>query len=76
MRLREKIRLLYFSRSKRKGRKGKTWEKEIVSRWFKANEKRMNYLDIDDAGKLATAIERLERYLNDPDQLARKVYYR
>jgi anti-sigma-K factor RskA len=75
-RLKEKIRSLYFAKSGRPRRKGDTLEKEFVSRWFKANERRMNYLDVDDTGDFAATIERLERYLNDPDQLARKVYYR
>jgi predicted GIY-YIG superfamily endonuclease len=75
-RVKERIRSLYFARSRKIKRKGKRWEKEIVSRWLRANEKRMNYLDVDDAGDYASVIRRLERYLNDPDRLRSKVYYR
>ena len=48
----------------------------LVPRWFTANRKRMNYLDVNEVGGLASLLERLRHYLYDPDRLTRKVYYR
>jgi len=75
-RLQERIRSIFFAQGRTRKRKGETWEKEIVSRWFNANRKRMNYLDVDEAGDLTRVQEQLTRYLCDPDKLAHKVYYR
>jgi hypothetical protein len=75
-RLREKLKSLFFTRGTSRKPKGKDWEKEIVFRWLAANRKRLNYLDLDEAGNFASVLERLRLYLCDPDKLARKVYYR
>ena len=75
-RLREKIRALFFSEGRGRRRRGESWEKEIISRWFAANRKRLNYLDVNEAGDLASVLKSLRQYLCDPDRLAHKVYYR
>jgi hypothetical protein len=75
-RLREKLKSLFFAQGRSRRWRGEIWEREIVSRWFAANRKRLNYLDIDEAGDFASALERLRHYLYDPDRLTRKVYYR
>jgi predicted GIY-YIG superfamily endonuclease len=75
-RLREKLKTLFFTRGGRRKRRGKIWEKEIVSRWFTVNRKRLNYLDVDEVANFASLLERLGHYLCDPDRLTRKVYYR
>jgi hypothetical protein len=75
-RLREMIEVLYRNQRKRRKGKREPWEREIVSRWFAANRRRLNYLDIDDAGDFGAVLERLENYLRDPEKLAQKVYYR
>ena len=75
-RLRAKLEALFFTQGRGRKRRGEAWEMEIVSRWLTANQRRLNYLDVDDAGNLAAALARLQYYLCDPDRLARKVYYR
>jgi hypothetical protein len=74
--LRQKLNSIFFTRSRSRKRQGEIWEREIVSRWFSANQRRLNYLDVDEVGELAAVLERLRHYLNDPDRLTRKVYYR
>jgi hypothetical protein len=74
--LREKLKSLFFTQGGSRKRQSEIWEREIVSRWLSANQKRLNYLDVDEAGELAAALELLRHYLNDPDRLMRKVYYR
>ena len=66
----------FFAEGKARRRRGELWEKEIVSRWFAANQRRLNYLDVDEAGDFTALLARLRHYLCDPDRLARKVYYR
>ena len=75
-RLQEKLESLFFTQGRGRGRRGEIWEKEIVSRWFKANQRRLNYLDVDEVADFTALLERLRHYLCDPDRLARKVYYR
>lgn len=73
--LRERIRSIYFSSSNRK--KARTaWEREIVGRWFAANRRRLNYVEVDEAGDYESVLERLGHYLRDPQKLSQKVYYR
>jgi hypothetical protein len=74
-RLKQKLKSIFFTRSRRR-RQGEIWEKEIVSRWFAANQRRLNYLDVDDMKGFAAVLERLRNYLCDPDKLMHKVYYR
>jgi hypothetical protein len=76
MRLREKLRSLFFTQGRSRKRKGEIWQKEIVSRWLAANRKRLNYLDVNEVGDFASVLERLRQYLYDPDRLTRKVSYR
>ena len=45
-------------------------------RWIAANRKRLNYVDVDEAGSFDTVVRQLSHYLKDPDLLSRKVYYR
>jgi hypothetical protein len=75
-RLQAKLETLFFTQGRGRGRRGEAWEREIVSRWLAANQRRLNYLDVDEAGDLAAVLARLQNYLSDPDRLARKVYYR
>jgi hypothetical protein len=75
-RLRAKVETLFFTQGRSRKQRGEVWEKEIVSRWLTANQRRLNYLDVDEAGDLAAVMARLQQYLNDPDRLAHKVYYR
>jgi hypothetical protein len=72
----EKIQSLFFTQCLPEKRRGKAWEKEIVSRWLTTNRKRLNYLDVDEAGDFRALLKQLGRYLCDPDGLAHKVYYR
>jgi hypothetical protein len=74
--LQEKLKSVFFTQGRSRKRQGEIWEREIVSRWLSANQKRLNYLDVDEVGELAAVLELLRRYLNDPDKLTRKVYYR
>jgi hypothetical protein len=75
-RLREKLESLFFAEGRGRRRRGEIWEKEIVSRWFTANQRRLNYLDVSEAGDFAALLAQLQHYLCDPDRLTRKVYYR
>jgi hypothetical protein len=73
--LKQKLKSIFFTQSRRR-RQGAIWEKEIVSRWFAANQRRLNYLDVDDVKGFAAVLVRLRNYLCDPDKLMHKVYYR
>ncbi|MBN1568920.1 MAG: GIY-YIG nuclease family protein [Acidobacteria bacterium] len=76
-RLREKIRVLFFGPGGSRGRhRVETWEKEIISRWFSSNLRRLNCLDVDEAKDFAAVLELLGHYLCDPDRLMHKVCYR
>lgn len=75
-RLQERLKSLFFARGRRRNRRGEIWEKEIVSRWLTANQKRLNYFDIHEVEDFAAVLERLQHYLSDPDKLTHKVYYR
>ncbi len=75
-RLRERLKSFFLSQSRGRKQRKENWEKEIVARWFAANRKRLNYLDIDQAGDYQTALKLLHDYLCDPEKLSRKVYYR
>ncbi len=75
-RLRERVQSLYFNQGRSKRRRGEIWEKEIIARWLTANQKRLNYLDVDEWKDFEVVLERLQNYLCDPDRLTCKVYYR
>ncbi len=75
-RLREKLESLFFTQGGGSKRRGEAWEKEIVSRWFKANQRRLNYVDVDEIADFKALLLRLQNYLRDPDKLESKVYYR
>ncbi len=75
-RLREKLRSLFFIEGKSRKQRSEIWEKEIVSRWFSANRKSLNYLDVNEAGNFASLLKRLNDYLCDPDKLTHRIYYR
>jgi hypothetical protein len=71
-----KIRSLYF-RSRRTEPGGTDeWETEIVARWVSRHRKRLNFLDVDEAGTCDSVLRQLGSYFKDPDRLTRKVYYR
>jgi predicted GIY-YIG superfamily endonuclease len=72
----QKIRSVYFTRRHIRIQDREPWEVELVFRWLAANRKRLNFLDVDDAGRFEAVSERLTSYLNDPSGLTEKVYYR
>jgi predicted GIY-YIG superfamily endonuclease len=74
--LKKKIRTIYFTQRPRRRSVCEPWEKEIVFRWFSANHRRLNYVDVDQAGDCENALRQLDFYLRDPDLLRRKVLYR
>jgi hypothetical protein len=72
-----RVRDIYFNKSDRRKRmEPDARESEIVARWFSARRKRLNYLDVDEAGSYDSVMRILRDYLNDPDKLSKKVYYR
>jgi hypothetical protein len=75
-RLCAKVKSVFFAQRRSRKPQGETWEKDIIFRWFTANRKRLNYLDVDQASGFDAVIERLRDYLCDPDRLIQKVYYR
>jgi len=75
-RLCARVHALYFTAGARFRRHRSPWEAEIVARWFSANRRRINFIDIDDAGTFENAIQRVDDYLSDPERLSRKVLYR
>jgi hypothetical protein len=71
-----KIRSLYF-RTRRSEPEGiDERENEIVARWVSRHRKRLNLLDVDEAGTCDSVLRQLGSYFKDPDRLTRKVYYR
>ncbi len=72
----EKLMSLYFTQGRKRRPPGRIWERELVSRWFAINRKRLNYLDVDEMEDFASVLERLHQYLHDPEKLTRRVYYR
>jgi hypothetical protein len=75
-RLCSRIKSVFFAPVRGGGQKVEPWEKEIVLRWFKAQQQRLNYLDVDQAGDLGSVLSRVRDYLADPDRLSQKIYYR
>ncbi len=71
-----RIRSAYFGRRRPESPPGEEWETEIVARWLSANRKRLNFVDVDEAGNYDSVMKRLASYLGDPGRLAHKVYYR
>ncbi len=71
----QKIRSAYFA-SRRPGRsRREPWEIELVFRWLAANRRRLNYVDVDEAGSFEAVTARLAGYLKDPGRLREKVLY-
>jgi hypothetical protein len=70
-----RVRTTFFGTRSRKPTR-EAWEIEIVARWLAARRRRLNFLDVDEAGTYDSVIRRLTSYLRDPDRLANKVYYR
>jgi GIY-YIG catalytic domain len=75
-RVTKKIQSIYFGSRATRKRRREAWEVELVSRWMTTNRKRLNCVDVDEAGSFDTVVRQLSHYLKDPDQLSRKVYYR
>ncbi len=75
-RLQKKIQTLYFRPRPAEAAAGEDWESEIVARFLRTHRRRLNLVDVDEAGSCESVVRRLESYLGDPDQLSRKVYYR
>ncbi len=74
--MRERIQNLYFEDQSRRRTTVEDWEVEIVARWLRARRKRVNLVDVDEAGTCEAVLKRLASYLKDPERLAAKVYYR
>ncbi len=74
--LRARIKALYFGVQRRKAAAAEDWETEIVASWLATHRRRLNLLDVDEAGGYEAVLRRLASYLKDPDRLAAKVYYR
>lgn len=74
--LRARIKTLYFGSQRRRPAAAEEWETEIVTRWISTHRKRLNLVDVDEAGRYEEVLQRLTSYLKDPDMLAAKVYYR
>lgn len=72
----QKIRSIYFARRRIRKQDREPREVELVFRWLAANRKRLNYIDVDEAGGLEAVAGRLTGNLNDPGKLHEKVYYR
>jgi GIY-YIG catalytic domain len=75
-RVTKKLQSIYFGSRGAKKLRREPWELELVSRWIAANRKRLNCVDVDEAGSFDTVVRQLSQYLKDPDLLSRKVYYR
>jgi len=74
--LRSLVRRVFFGK-RLPGRPPKeAWEIEIVARWLSAHRRRLNFIDVADAGGSDHLVRQLELYLKDPDRLAFKVHYR
>lgn len=71
-----RIHSVYFTNRRTRRKDREPWEREIVFRWLAANRKRLNYVDIDEAGDFAAVVGRLTCYLNDPGKLSDRIYYR
>jgi hypothetical protein len=74
--LRKKVRSVYKPARRRKRSVSESWERELVFRWFAANRRKLNFVDVDDAGGPEAALLLLDNFLSDPDRLTHKVYYR
>jgi hypothetical protein len=73
----ERVRATYFPPPGGRARRPRpAWEAALVSRWLAANRRRLNVIDVDEAGGFEAVAVLLARFLRDPDRLARKVYYR
>ncbi len=75
-RIRARIQSIYFTGASRPIRKRREWEAEIVSRWLSLNRRRVNFIDVDDAGGYENTIQRVADYLLDSGKLSRIIIYR
>jgi predicted GIY-YIG superfamily endonuclease len=75
-RVRERVRSVYFTASSGEAQGREPWEMEIVSTWLRSEWRRLNLLDIDEAGSYDTVLKRLEEFLRDPDLFKDKVFHR
>ena len=75
-RFRDRIRSVHYSSLSKQGRSREAWEAEIMNRWIAGHRRRVNYVDVDEAGDFENAIRCLNAYLKDPDKLSHKVIYR
>jgi hypothetical protein len=74
-RMRAQIRSVFFGPALRRPRQA-PWELEITGRWLAANRRRLNFVDVDEAGGYESTVARLRDYLLDPDLLTQKVIHR
>jgi hypothetical protein len=75
-RFNEKLRACYFDDAKSPKAPPKPWQKAIVARWFRANRRILNFVDVDGVSGFDGLCRTLTSYLNDPDLLSQKVVYR
>ncbi len=73
--LKSKVRRIYYGRRHTTG-PGDPREREIIFRWLARNRRKLNFVDLDDAGCYDDAMRRVSDYLLDPGRLATKVFYR
>ena len=71
-----KIRALYFGNRRDQPEGVDGWETEIVARWISKHRRRLNFLDVDEAGTYESVLRQLGAYLKDSGGLTHKVYYR
>jgi hypothetical protein len=73
--VRARVKRVYFGARTPKPA-GESWETELVTRWFAAHKREVNYVDVGEAGGLEETLRLLDAYLRDPDRLEQKVIYR
>jgi hypothetical protein len=71
-----RVRNLYFGRRRGRPARAEVWETELIARWLSARKRHLNTIDVAQSAGLDDVVRRLGLYLNDPDRLARVVYYR
>ena len=74
--LASKIRTVFFGRRHRKPAGIEDWEAGIVAQFLSSHRKRLNIIDVGEAGGCEEVLRLLQSYLRDPDRLRSKVFYR
>lgn len=71
----KRIRTLFFTRPAKTQGSPTAWESELVTSWLAANRRRLNFVDIDEAGSFESVRRQLESYLKDRDLLSGKILH-